>query len=66
MVARKRKISEVIALKLADDPDETVRAALATNKKIPPTAEAKLRRDESELVVAALKQRQENRVPGSS
>jgi hypothetical protein len=62
MVARKRKISEVIALRLADDPDETVRTALAFNKKLPPSAEAKLQHDESELVVAALKKRQENKI----
>jgi hypothetical protein len=54
MVARKRKITEAIALKLAEDPDETVRAALAINKKLPPSVIAKLKYDQSALVAAAL------------
>ncbi|MEM7012783.1 MAG: HEAT repeat domain-containing protein [Verrucomicrobiota bacterium] len=62
MVAGKRRITEEIALKLATDVDEGVRARLARNPNLPNSAIKLLRQDPSPLVRDALSPRiaQEN------
>ena len=57
MVARKRKITESIAVRLASDPIQTVRAALAVNAKLPDVARHILLSDPSPLVQDALARR---------
>ncbi len=59
-VARKRKITEAIAVRLAKDKDETVRAALARNPKISNSILAILSLDTSRLVQGALDDRRKN------
>ena len=54
MVARKRKITEPIGMILSEDVDETVRAALARNVRLPKSVRNVLRRDRSPLVQEAI------------
>jgi len=59
-VARKRTLNEALAVRLAKDVDETVRAALARNPKTPDSALELLNLDSSRLVQEALCARKEN------
>ena len=61
MVARKRKITEPIAILLARDADETVRVGLAYNAKLPDSVRDILRGDLSLLVRDALEISEERR-----
>lgn len=60
MVAMKKKITEPIALLLVADSDETVRAALVGNSKIPAEVLEFLRNDRSALVKEALETHHRN------